>query len=251
MTSVPAEYEQLTNAYARSALGGGETNGFAKTLAHLAAETALADAGVVTFCRDGSLELAAASTCAARRLEALQRSADGPVLEVIRSGRTVTVDDLTTDPRWSRWAEPAQSLGIRSQTVTPLASDGESLGVVAVFRAAPGAWPDECVIGLERLARLAALLLRVQREVASLRVLNDQLQGALERRILVEQAKGFIAAQLGVTTDHAFSLLRDHARRTNQTVRSMAHAVVEMRVLPAAPSRGGLSHSASAHVAPQ
>jgi len=56
--------------------------------------------------------------------------------------------------------------------------------------------------------------------------LSEQLQGALESRIVIEQAKGITAQQKSVTVDHAYQLMRGHARNNNASLRVVAEAIV-------------------------
>ena len=63
------------------------------------------------------------------------------------------------------------------------------------------------------------------------RMTAEQLQHALTSRIVIEQAKGVIAAREGVTVDEAFARLRRHARRHNANIHEAARAVVELGLL--------------------
>ena len=58
-------------------------------------------------------------------------------------------------------------------------------------------------------------------------VLAEQLQSALNSRVVIEQAKGAIAQFRNVSVDEAFVLLRDHAHRTKQRLGDVAHAALD------------------------
>jgi AmiR/NasT family two-component response regulator len=57
--------------------------------------------------------------------------------------------------------------------------------------------------------------------------LNEQLQTALNSRVIIEQAKGKLAERLGLDMDQAFSLLRDQARTSNRRLSDLARAFVD------------------------
>jgi AmiR/NasT family two-component response regulator len=57
--------------------------------------------------------------------------------------------------------------------------------------------------------------------------LNEQLQTALNSRVVIEQAKGKLAERLGVDMDQAFSLLRDRARTSNRRLSQLAQAFID------------------------
>jgi ANTAR domain len=57
--------------------------------------------------------------------------------------------------------------------------------------------------------------------------LNEQLQTALDSRVIIEQAKGKLAERLGVDMNQAFSLLRDFARSRNLRLSDLARAFVD------------------------
>jgi AmiR/NasT family two-component response regulator len=59
----------------------------------------------------------------------------------------------------------------------------------------------------------------------------DQLETALERRALIERAKGILMERHDVPEDAAFAMLRDHARGQSAKVIDVAHTVAEGRAL--------------------
>jgi response regulator NasT len=69
--------------------------------------------------------------------------------------------------------------------------------------------------------------LRRYREAAQLSEKVDQLETALERRSVIERAKGIIMERHSIDEHAAFSLLREHARSSNRRVLDVARAVVD------------------------
>jgi hypothetical protein len=57
--------------------------------------------------------------------------------------------------------------------------------------------------------------------------LNEQLQTALNSRVIIEQAKGKLAERLGVDMDQAFTLLRDRAQASNRRLSDLARAFID------------------------
>jgi AmiR/NasT family two-component response regulator len=72
---------------------------------------------------------------------------------------------------------------------------------------------------------------RRYREARQLHEKVDQLEGALERRAVIERAKGILMERHGVGERDAFELLRDHARTTGRRVVEVAQAVLEGHAL--------------------
>jgi AmiR/NasT family two-component response regulator len=54
----------------------------------------------------------------------------------------------------------------------------------------------------------------------------DQLQRALDTRVVIEQAKGFIAQHANVTLDESFALIRHYARNNNLRLSDVARDIV-------------------------
>jgi PAS domain S-box-containing protein len=59
----------------------------------------------------------------------------------------------------------------------------------------------------------------------------SQLQHALDTRVVVEQAKGFLAGRHGVSPEDAFDILRAQARRQRRTVHELARSVLAGELL--------------------
>jgi response regulator NasT len=81
------------------------------------------------------------------------------------------------------------------------------------------------------------MALRRHRQEADLAAQVTQLETALERRSIIERAKGILMERHGVDDRAAFALLRDHARSRGRKVVDVADAVVEGH--PLLPRRRG------------
>jgi hypothetical protein len=68
--------------------------------------------------------------------------------------------------------------------------------------------------------------------------LNEQLQTALNSRVIIEQAKGKLAERLGLDMDQAFGLLRDSARNRNRRLTDLAQAFHRRLRKPHQPDHG-------------
>jgi AmiR/NasT family two-component response regulator len=79
----------------------------------------------------------------------------------------------------------------------------------------------------------SAIEVAVQRrgELTKLAEQVDQLSGALERRAVIERAKGILMERHGLADHAAFELLRGHARANNRTVADCARAVADGHAL--------------------
>jgi response regulator NasT len=73
--------------------------------------------------------------------------------------------------------------------------------------------------------------LRRYEETSKLQEKVDQLETALERRTLIERAKGIVMERHGIDERAAFDLLRDHARSQSRRVVDVARAVSEGHAL--------------------
>jgi response regulator NasT len=73
--------------------------------------------------------------------------------------------------------------------------------------------------------------LRRHREAARLNEKVEQLESALERRAVIERAKGILMERHGVDDREAFARLREHARGSGRRVVDIAQAVLDGHAL--------------------
>jgi len=186
-------------------------------------------AGVVLADPRGELRVAAASSEEVGLLELFQLQNDqGPCLECFRTGLPVTAGDLTGPlQRWPRFAEAAARSGFRAVEALPMRLRGQVIGALNLFGAEPGQFdPADLRVG-QALADVATIGLLHERNVRRREAVAEQLQAALNSRVVIEQAKGKLAERLGIDMDRAFNMLRDYARSSNQRLTDVARAFVE------------------------
>jgi GAF domain-containing protein len=195
-------------------------------VAHLVDASAV---GLLLANQRGQLEFMAASDENARLLELFQvQNHEGPCLEAFRTAQPVINANLRdASARWPRFAPRATAAGFRSVHAFPLRLRGEVIGALNVFGSdVGGVFDDADVPIVQALADVAAIALLQERAIRRGEILTEQLQGALNTRIVIEQAKGAIAQARGVSVDEAFAIIRSYARRSNRRLSEVAHAIV-------------------------
>jgi len=186
-------------------------------------------AGLLLADPRGELRVVAASSEVARLIELFQLQNDqGPCLDCFRSGLPVHASDLTGEAeRWPRFAPAAQQAGFTAVQALPMRLRDQIIGALNLFRASPGAFDIADMRVGQALADVATISLLHERGMRRSETLNEQLQTALNSRVVIEQAKGKLAERLGVDMDQAFSLLRDFARARNRRLSELSQAFVE------------------------
>ncbi|MER5305764.1 GAF and ANTAR domain-containing protein [Streptomyces lasiicapitis] len=186
-------------------------------------------AGVLLADRDGELRVMAASDEQVRLLELFQiQNDEGPCLECFRAGSPVTVPDLRTETaRWPRFAVQARLHGFGAVQALPMRLRDEVVGALNLFRTAPGPFDPAGTPIAQALADVATISLLQQRSTHRSTVLNEQLQTALNTRVLIEQAKGKLAERHNIDMEQAFTALRSYARAHNRRLSDVARALID------------------------
>jgi transcriptional regulator with GAF, ATPase, and Fis domain len=187
--------------------------------------------GLLLADQRGNLEFMAGSDENVKLLELFQiRNREGPCLDAVRTCRPVINADLRTPgARWPRFAPRATAAGFRSVHAFPLRLRSEVIGALNLFGTDVHTLTAADVQIVQAVSDVATIGLLQERTIRRSEVLTGQLQGALNSRIVIEQAKGAIAQAHGVSVDEAFARMRAHARRTNRRLSDIAYAIVTDR----------------------
>jgi GAF domain-containing protein len=188
-----------------------------------------AAAGLMLADERGRLEFMAGSDENVRLVELYQiQNEQGPCLEAFRTGRSViNVDLAAATQRWPRFAPRATAAGFRSVHAFPLRLRSQVIGALNIFGATKGGTFDDMDVPImQAFADVATIGLMQERAIRRGEMLTEQLQGALNSRIVIEQAKGALAQVNGSTVDEAFNRMRAYARNNNRRLTDVAHLVV-------------------------
>jgi len=208
------------------------------TVALLAADAA----GILLGDARTELRVVASSSEDAQVMELLALQAgDGPCLECFQNVAPISVADLAeAAERWPAFTAQVSARGaFRSVHALPLRLRGQPIGVLSLFHHTPGALPAADLALGQALADVATIGILSERAIRSGEVLSEQLQTALNSRVIIEQAKGVLANRGGITMDAAFDRMRRHARQHNvrlvELARQVAAGEVDLNLVLAAP----------------
>lgn len=188
-------------------------------------------AGLLLVNQHSQLQVIASSNEQVRLLELFQLQNDeGPCLDAFATGTRVSHPDLAAaGASWPRFVEAATDAGFAAVDALPMQLRGKVIGALNLFRTSPGVLSATALRTAQALVAVATIGLLQERSIRHQEILTEQLQNALNSRVLIEQAKGLVAERLGVDMEGAFAALRDYARSHNLKFSELARALVADR----------------------
>jgi transcriptional regulator with GAF, ATPase, and Fis domain len=187
-------------------------------------------AGVLLSDQRGGIRMAAASSEKAELLAVFAADTHGgPCVECVQTGQAVVSSDLTADAdRWPRYAAAAALCGFRAVHALPMRLRRDVIGTLSLLNTQPdGVHAMSTQLG-QALADVATIGILQQRSLDHSAILTEQLQTALNSRVIIEQAKGMLAAHSGtLTPEQAFIALRGYARAHGHRLSDLARSVID------------------------
>ena len=186
------------------------------------------EAGLLLNDAQGNLQRVASSSEEARLLELLQvQTREGPCFEAVQTGQTIVVDNIEASrDRWPTFADRATADGFYSVYAFPLRLREATIGGLNLFGMQHDALDEESRVIAKALADIATIGIIQQRSLHRTSLLAENLQRALNTRIVVEQAKGVLSERGNLPMEETFALLRSYARSHNLKLSELAHSVV-------------------------
>lgn len=187
----------------------------------------VASAGFLLADPRGQLHLMAATSERTHHLELFQLQAEqGPCLDCYTTGRPISVADLRVDQqRWPQFVDAATNAGFASVHAVPMRAAGTVLGALGLFGTHVGELNDADLLVGQTLAHIACVAI-LQEHAPTPETVQPTLRGALTRRVVVEQAKGFLGEHLGMAPEDAFTLLRRYARHHHEHMTDVAQQLL-------------------------
>jgi len=228
-----ADQELLVRAlsdFARTLAGEFAVSDVLHDLAERVTEVLGVPGAGVSLAGGGRVRFVAAIDEMAAAIERVQEETqEGPGVDAYRAGKLVLVADLCDAPgRWPAFAARARELGIVAVAGIPMHWNRTPLGTLDMYATARRDWSAAEVDMAQVLANMATCYIAHASELERSRRTVEQLQEALESRIVIEQAKGMLAAERGISVNEAFELIRGHARSHSASLRAVGEGIVNL-----------------------
>ncbi|MEU3465798.1 ANTAR domain-containing protein [Streptomyces sp. NPDC006733] len=163
---------------------------------------------------------------------------EGPAVDAHHTAQLVTAHDAAdAATRWPQFTPLLQQAGYTLATALPMRLRQDVIGSLLLLHTGERLNADDLALA-QALADAATIGLIQARTIRQQHTVNEQLHTALQSRIVIEQAKGLLAARSNITLNQAFEALRRHARQHQILLSTVAHDVIDSGLTPAvAPAR--------------
>ncbi len=178
---------------------------------------------------DGKMLCSVAATDEPGRVleERQEQTGHGPCVEAVTFDRVTATADLADDDRWPELIPEVPQAGVRAVLGIPIRTDGVAVGALNVYHDQAHEWDHSETAALESYGRLVEGLLRTALQSRDRELLAQQLQRALNNRVVIERAVGIVMGREGVDPVTAFNRLRYRARSSERKVSDVAAEMLD------------------------
>ncbi|MEV6752991.1 GAF and ANTAR domain-containing protein [Streptomyces sp. NPDC051214] len=164
---------------------------------------------------------------------------EGPALEAYRTARSIVPENAAdAAARWPRFTEQVLQSGYALPSVVPMRLRKDSIGCLILLHTGERSLTVDDLSLAQTLADAATIGLLHARTLRQQETVNTQLHTALHSRILIEQAKGILAARRNIPLNQAFEAIRYYARHHRTLLSKVAQEVIDGGLVPPDPPAG-------------
>jgi GAF domain-containing protein len=184
-----------------------------------------------------ALRYVAASDEPGRVLEVAQEETGiGPCVDALIYDSVIRSVDLANDPRYEAMAPMVTKHGVRSVLGVPVHIGGTAVGSLNAYADEPHAWTDTDTEAIAAFGKIIEMILANAILSHRQSAIVEQLEFALQNRVVIERAVGVVMGRDAVGPVAAFNKLRNQARSERRKVAVVAQEVLDAVVdrVPAA-----------------
>ncbi|MEF3118165.1 ANTAR domain-containing protein [Streptomyces chrestomyceticus] len=158
--------------------------------------------------------------------------AQGPALDAYRTATAqIPTRQVQARTRWPTFTAQTRAAGYHYTCALPMRLREDILGSLLLLRTAARPLPAADLALAQAFADAATLGLLHAHTREHQEMVNQQLHTALHSRIVIEQAKGILAARRNTSLNHAFNAIRHHARNHGKLLTTVARDVIDHELL--------------------
>jgi anti-anti-sigma factor len=187
-----------------------------------------ADGVSVALTRHGQLTTVAASDETIAQMDRDQyATGEGPCMAAAEDGHSFHVESVDEEVRWPRFIPRARHHGIASILSTPLMVAERPVGSLNIYSNRERAFGQHDQELAALFASEASAILAEAGGEMSVDSVAKRLRDSLSAREIIAQAQGVVMARQGISAEAAYANLRQSSKRSGNTVRECATALVE------------------------
>lgn len=158
--------------------------------------------------------------------EAQYAHGHGPCMDAATGGETMEIADARSETRWPSYVRLALGQGSLSSLSVPLPIQEDSLAALNLYAMEANAFSEDDRTAARSFAAYAAVAVTNAQSYDSTKRLASQLGDAIVSRAVIDQAKGILISQRGVSASEAFDVLVHLSQTSNRKLREVAQELV-------------------------